>query len=397
MKMAENKSVKQMIGKTFMEIADAIQTGQFGARVKIGLTTLGSELGIDNLIKGAELAAQNAPNFDIVLIGPKVETNLEIIEINNEDEMHKKMEILLDNGYIQGCVTMHYNFPIGVSTVGKVITPGRGRELLLATTTGTSSAHRVEAMVKNALYGIITAKAMGIKEPTVGILNLDGARQVERALKELNSNGYNINFSESVRSDGGAVMRGNDLLAGTVDVMVTDTLTGNIMMKIFSSYTTGGSYESLGYGYGPGIGEGYNRIILILSRASGVPVVANAIHYAANLAQGKLAEIAKTEFAKAKTAKIDAILKSLTKDTKKVKIDGEEVSAPPKEVVLGSISGIDIMDLEDAVKALWKAGIYAESGMGCTGPIVLVNEEKIDNAVEVLIKAGYVAKDGNAC
>lgn len=90
MKMAENKSVKQMIGKTFMEIADAIQTGQFGARVKIGLTTLGSELGIDNLIKGAELAAQNAPNFDIVLIGPKVETNLEIIEINNEDEMHKK-------------------------------------------------------------------------------------------------------------------------------------------------------------------------------------------------------------------------------------------------------------------------------------------------------------------
>ena len=30
-------------------------------------------------------------------------------------------------------------------------------------------------------------------------------------------------------------------------------------------------------------------------------------------------------------------------------------------------------DLEDAVKALWKAGIYAESGMGCTGPIVLLS------------------------
>ena len=25
------------------------------------------------------------------------------------------------------------------------------------------------------------------------------------------------------------------------------------------------------------------------------------------------------------------------------------------------------MDLEDAVKALWKINIYAESGMGCTG------------------------------
>lgn len=40
-------------------------------------------------------------------------------------------------------------------------------------------------------------------------------------------------------------MRGNDLLAGTPDIMVMDSLTGNLMMKIFSAYTTGGSYESL--------------------------------------------------------------------------------------------------------------------------------------------------------
>ena len=53
-------------------------------------------------------------------------------------------------------------------------------------------------------------------------------------------------------------MRGNDLLAGVPDIMVSDTLTGNILMKIFSSYTTGGSYESQGYGYGPGI----ERIII---------------------------------------------------------------------------------------------------------------------------------------
>jgi len=395
--MKENNSVKQMIGKTFMEIADAIQTGQFGARVKIGLTTLGSEHGVDNLVKGAELAAKNAFNFDIILIGPRVETSLEIVEVNSEEDMHKKMEELLDSGYIQGCVTMHYNFPIGVATVGKVITPGMGGEMLLATTTGTASAHRVEAMVKNALYGIITAKAMGIQEPTVGILNLDGARQVERALKELNSNGYKINFSESVRLEGGAVMRGNDLLTGTVDVMVTDTLTGNIMMKVLSSYTTGGSYESMGYGYGPGVGDGYDRIVLILSRASGVPVVANAIHYAAKLAQGKLTQVAKTEFAKAKSAKLDEILKALTKDTKKAKEEDKEIIAPSKEVVTGTISGIDIMDLEDAVRALWKEGIYAESGMGCTGPIVLVSEEKLVNATEALGRAGFIAKEGDIC
>jgi len=247
----------------------------------------------------------------------------------------------------------------------------------------------VEAMVKNALYGIIAAKATGIKEPTVGILNLDGARQTERALKELDSNGYKINFTESGRADGGAVMRGNDLLAGTADVMVMDTLTGNIMMKVFSAYTTGGSYEASGYGYGPGIGENYNRIIMILSRASGSPVVAGAIKYAAQLAAGNLSEVAKKEFAAAKKAKLADILAGITKADDKPKGEAE-VKAPPKEVVTGEIAGIDVMDLDDAVQVLWKEGVYAESGMGCTGPVVLVSEAKIETAVNILTDAKFI-------
>ncbi len=49
---------------------------------------------------------------------------------------------------------------------------------------------------------------------------------------------------------------------------------------------------------------------------------------------------------------------------------------PEKETVTATIEGIDIMELEDAVRVLWKENIYAESGMGCTGPIIMVNEEK---------------------
>ncbi len=395
--MVENKAIKEMVGKVFNDIADAITTGQFVPKIRIGITTLGSEKGIDNLVQGAELAAKRASGFEVVLIGPKVESELQQIEANSEDEMHKKMEELLDNGFIDACVTMHYSFPIGVSTVGRVITPGKGKELFIATTTGTSSPHRAEAMVKNALSGIIAAKATGLKAPTVGILNVDGARQVERALKELSNNGYPISFTESGRSDGGTVMRGNDLLAGTPDIMIQDTLTGNILMKMFSAYTTGGDYESSGYGYGPGIGEGYDRVILILSRASGIPVVANAIQYAAELAKGNLKEIAKAEFAAAKRANLDEILKSLTKDTRKTAAEEKEVAAPPHEVVTGSISGIDIMDLEDAVKALWRKGIYAESGMGCTGPIVMVNEEKMATAIKLLAEAGFVGKEADPC
>lgn len=378
---------KKIIGQTLLEVANAIESGEFGKKIKIGLTTLGSEHGVDNLVNGANLAKSNL--FDIVLIGPKVDTELEIIEVNCEKDMHNKMEELLDSGYIDACVTMHYNFPIGVSTVGRVVTPGKGREMILATTTGTSATNRIESMVRNAIYGVATAKSIGIKKPKVGILNVDGARQVEKCLKELKENGYDLEFAESIRADGGSVMRGNDLLAGAPDVMVTDTLSGNIFMKVFSSFTTGGDYESSGYGYGPGVGEDYNRKILILSRASGTPVVANALKYAYDVAKGNVSEIAKNEFKVAKKAKFDEIISSTTKKEAKT---SEEVKCPEKEVVTTQISGIDIMDLEEAVKELWKNNVYAESGMGCTGPIVLVNESKGEIAVNILLKAGYTAK-----
>lgn len=390
------KDVKNQIGEVFNEIADAILTGSFGPKVKIGLTTLGSELGIEELVKGAELAANKYNDFEIVLIGPKVDTGLKIVEVDSEDDMHKKMDELLDSGELDAAVTMHYNFPIGVSTVGRVITPGFGKELILATTTGTSSTHRVEGMIKNALHGIITAKALGIENPTVGILNVDGARQVERALKELKENGYDIEFAESVRSDGGCIMRGNDLLAAASDVMVMDTLTGNIMMKMFSSYTTGGSYESLGYGYGPGVGEGQGKIVCILSRASGSPVVCEALRFAASSAKGKLTEVTKAEFEKAWKAGLDDILKGLKADTKKA--EPEEIKMPDKKVVTKSIAGIDILELDNAVLELAKAGIYSESGMGCTGPIILTaDDEDYEKAVGVLFDNKFITQKPLDC
>lgn len=388
--MSENQ-VRSMIGEVFLEIADAIMTGEFGRKVKVGLTTLGSEHGTEELIKGAEMAARKYSDFEIVLIGPKADTGLRIVEVGGEAEMHQKMDELLESGELDAAVTMHYSFPIGVSTVGRVVTPGFGKELILATTTGTSSTNRVEGMVKNALYGIITAKALGIKNPTVGILNVDGARQVERALKELKANGYDISFSESVRADGGVVMRGNDLLAAASDIMVMDTLTGNLMMKIFSAYTTGGSYEALGYGYGPGVGEDYGKIVCILSRASGAPVVCEALRYAASCAKGGLTRIAKEEFDKARKAGLDNILGAITADSKATapKAEARQLAKKP---VTKSIAGIDILELENAVAALAQEEIYSESGMGCTGPIVLVADEDYIKAVNILLAKKFITE-----
>lgn len=89
----------------------------------------------------------------------------------------RRWKELLASQKLDGAVTMHFPFPIGVSTVGRVVTPAKGREMFIANTTGTSSSDRIEGMIKNTIYGIIAAKACGKEHPTVGILNVDGARQ----------------------------------------------------------------------------------------------------------------------------------------------------------------------------------------------------------------------------
>lgn len=378
--------IEQMIASTFMEMAQGLETGSFGKKPRIALTGMGSEHGEENAMEAAVMAAKEG--IEVYYIGTLEAEGVITVTVKDEEEGHKKMEELLKNKEVDGAVTMHFPFPIGVSTVGRAITPAKGREMFVATTTGTSSADRIEGMIKNAIYGIIAAKACGKQDPTVGILNVDGARQTEIALKQLRDNGYAISFAESARSDGGCVMRGNDVLQGSADVMVCDSLSGNILIKMLSSYTTGGSYEAAGYGYGPGIGEGYEQLVMIISRASGAPLIAGAIRYAAELVRGKVFEVAKKEFAAAKKAGLTEIL-AARKGAEKPAA-AEEVAAPPKEVVTEQIAGIEIMDLEDGVKTLWKLGIYAESGMGCTGPIILVSAQNLEQAAEELKKAGYI-------
>lgn len=383
------ESTKVMIAEVFSDIAQGIKSGQFKKKVRIGLTILGSEHGVDEMIKAAKLAKGKYDDFDIVLIGQKVD-GFESVAVETAEEGHRKMTAMLEAGEIDGCVTQHFDFPIGVSTVGRVITPGRGRELIIANTTGTTATNRVEGMVKNAVSGIAVAKACGINNPTVGILNLDGARQVERILNDIKGNGYEINFSDSLRADGGAVMRGNDLLAGTPDVMVCDSLTGNLLIKIFSSFTTGGNYEISGSGYGPGVGEDYDKVVNIVSRASGAPLIAEALRYCATCTQNKVLDIARVEYKAAKEAGLEAAIKKVTEKNNKAQSE-EEVTAPPKKVVTFSIAGVDILELENACKCLWKQNIYSESGMGCTGPIILVAEEDGEAAKKILTEAEFMA------
>jgi len=372
-----------VIEKNPGELKDTVTVAQQDVKeekkgITIGLTIGGGEIGFEDMLSGARQAVQANRDLNVVIIGQCNSEEFTVYAADNEEAIRQTSEQLLQNGTIDGLVTMHYPFPIGVTTIGKVITPAQGKEMYIASTTGTAATDRVQAMVKNAVFGIAVARAEGKTNPTVGILNVEGARQVERHLKQMQSAGYQFTWGSSLRKDGGPVLRGNDLITGSVDICVTDSLTGNVLMKFFSAFNSGGFYETVGYGYGPGIGEDFNRLICIISRASGAPVISSAINYCANLVRNKWQEHVKREIERAKQC---GWIVSREEDTSNLE---SEIVCPPAKTVDCEIHGIDILELDDAIKVLWKAGIYASSGMGCTGPVIMVASSDYEKACQLL-------------
>lgn len=384
--MAE-KQVRSLIKETFLEMAEALTSGRMGGRPGIALTGVGGEHGEENAMRAALLASGRGVR--VHYIGTLTHPQVACHRAETGEDAHRVMEGLLDSGEAAGAVTMHYPFPIGVATVGRAVAPATGREIFLATTTGTAATDRTESMVRGALAGIITARACGVEDPSVGILNIDGARQTEGILKKLRAAGCPIRFGDSGRAGGGCILRGNDVLTGSCDVIVTDSLTGNVLVKMLSAFTSGGSYETVGYGYGPGIGENYDRLVMIVSRASGAEVVAKALSFAQELILGDWRGKAQAVYQSARQAGLGALLKEAA--SRKASEEQEEVQMPAKEPVAGEIPGIEVMELEEAVKLLWKAGLYAQSGMGCTGPVVLVPETRLEQAAALLKQGGFIS------
>ena len=184
-------AIRKVVGSALAEIIESARSG--GPKVKVGLMAAGSELGPEELARGARLARETYGNVTPVMIGPRTPgfEELEWIETPDcEADVASTLEAALKDGRIAGAVALHFPFPLGVTTIGRVMTPGRGKAMILASTTGTSATIRGEAMLRNALYGIATAKAMGIENPTVGILNVDTAQPVFRALTHLKERGY---------------------------------------------------------------------------------------------------------------------------------------------------------------------------------------------------------------
>ena len=255
--------IERMIADTFMEMAQGLETGSFGKRPKVALTGMGSEHGEENSMAAAIEAAKDG--IDVYYIGTLEAEGVTTVKVAYDEEGHDKMEEMLKNGEVDAAVTMHFPFPIGVSTVGRCVTPATAKEMFIANTTGTSSTDRIEGMIKNAIYGIIAAKACGKKNPTVGILNVDGARQTEKALNDV---GDKVSDSEkaAVEADIQAV---KDILEKTKDQEMTDSQLDELkaanekLMKsaqgVFTKmYEQAQAANGGAAGAGPDMGAGFN-------------------------------------------------------------------------------------------------------------------------------------------
>ena len=143
-------SIEKVIASTFMEMAQGLESGQYGRRPKIALTGMGSEHGEENSMQAAVMAAKQG--VDVYYIGTLEAEGVTTIKVTDDEEGHKKMEDMLKNKEIDGAVTMHFPFPIGVSTVGRVVTPAKGKEMFIANTTGTSSTDRIENDQERSLW-----------------------------------------------------------------------------------------------------------------------------------------------------------------------------------------------------------------------------------------------------
>ncbi len=386
----ENVAKKRLLGAALSEMVETVRRAK--SPVTLGLMAYGSELGVDECVQSALAAMAQDAQLQVVAFGPKPQgcmpENLLWVETAaDEQAVSAALNAALQEGSIHGAVALHYPFPLGVTTIGKAYSPAKGKALYMASCTGLSATERAKAMVLNTIYGIAVAKADGVVKPSVGVLNIDTAATVERALQRLQEGGYELTFGASARQDKGALLRGNDVLTASVDVCVTDSLTGNVLIKTLSAFTSGGMYETVGWGYGPSVGDEWNAVVSIVSRASGAPVVSNALQFTAQVVRKNLPAVVAEELAKARQAGLDAVLQSLSS---KAPAQEESVSKPAAEPADAEIHGIDVLDIDMAAQVLWKQGIYADPAMGCTGPVIKIAQKNYARAKELLAQANYV-------
>ncbi|MFA5473392.1 MAG: glycine reductase, partial [Aminobacteriaceae bacterium] len=90
--------IRKLIGEALADIVTDARSG--GPRISVGLMAMGSELGPEELARGAELAQEHSRMLEVVMIGPKVPGfgKLSWIETPDcEEDVAKAMEAAISD------------------------------------------------------------------------------------------------------------------------------------------------------------------------------------------------------------------------------------------------------------------------------------------------------------
>jgi phosphate acyltransferase len=237
--------------------------------IAIALDAMGGDHAPDMVIRGAGIALQRFPQAHFLIFGPearlrpllaKLPKLAERAAIRHTDDvvtMEMKPSVALRSGRRSsmrlaidavaegeaGCVVSAGNTGalMAMARLALKMLPGidrpamasffpteRGESVMLDL--GANVECDAENLVQFALMGDVFARTvLGLADPTVGLLNvgsedLKGHDAVRSAGARLRDPSSPLNFHGFVE--------GNDIAAGTVDVIVTDGFTGNVAIKM---------------------------------------------------------------------------------------------------------------------------------------------------------------------
>ncbi|MGR7997067.1 MULTISPECIES: phosphate acyltransferase PlsX [unclassified Xanthobacter] len=239
------------------------------ASVRIALDAMGGDHGPETVLAGAEISLVRHPEMTFVLYGdearlravlerhPRLKAASRIVHTDVVVGMDDKPSQALRRGRykstmwraIDAVKTRDADAAVSAGNTGALMAmanfnlrtmPGISRPAIAAIwptlrgesvvlDVGASIGASAKSLVEMAIMGSAMARVLfGIEEPSVGLLNvgveeIKGVEEVKEAARLLKDGNVPVNYHGFVE--------GNDIGAGTVDVVVTEGFAGNIALK----------------------------------------------------------------------------------------------------------------------------------------------------------------------
>ena len=238
--------------------------------MRIALDALGGDHGPSPNVAGAVLAIQAIPDIAIVLVGdkPQLESLLSVAGFSSWDRLeiiHAPVAVdmkekpaealrrkpdasifqcwqLLAEGKVDGLVSAGNTGAVvagGLKTrkflksihrpgIATVMPTARGRCVIVDVGANVFPKPR-HLLEYGAMGSVFAQKILGIERPTIGLMNVG---EEEGKGHELVQETYDLFRASSLNERFIGNIEGRDILRGTVDVVVTDGFTGNVVLKL---------------------------------------------------------------------------------------------------------------------------------------------------------------------